>query len=363
MLFLLVMPIVLLFFFIFSAAKKRFDWKSAVIILAAALVLNIPQIIHEARTDGENVKAFYHEVIATNIGLMKIIRNSAPALVCHVQENTQIVSPFSYSNTCDFFFNPQKVSPYETGISWLDSKGAAVSIAMSLAFLFTIGGYVLLVRYLRRETDENKKIFLALMLVFSVTSYVVLIPIIKIASARFFIYFEFLPFFFLGLWAKFLLERSKRKFVLVFTTAFAVLLAAANLLVTKQSFARLAGNGYDRENVQESSSFGEEEYLADFILTNSVDAKSACISGDSAGLFKIQKPMRYFFEGNTDLKIVFYSKKDECQKGSADFLIKLMGFDQKRIWSLSPEIKNRKILARGYFNRYFIFKLAPVEKK
>jgi len=362
-LYLLVMPIVLLFFFIYGAVKKRFSWKNLIIFIAVVAVINIPQIIQGSRTNGENAKAFYHEVIATNIGLTKIIRNAPPALFCHVQENAQIVSPFSYSNTCDFLYDPLRISPYKTGVPWLDTKGAIVWVAVSLAFVFTIGGYLLLIYYLRRETDEKRKGFLALILVFSLTSYVVLIPIIKLASARFFVYYEFLPFLFLGLWAKFLLEKMKRNFVLVFLSIFAVILAAANLLVIKQSFARLAGNGYSRDNVEESSSFGEEEYLANFILKNSGDYKTACIMGDGSGLFKIQKPIRYFFQDNKNFEVEFNDKENDCRNGSANFLIKFIGFDEKRLLSFTPEINYQKILARGYFNRYFIFRLAPKENK
>jgi hypothetical protein len=111
--------------------------------------------------------------------------------------------------------------------------------------------------------------------------------------------------------------------------------------------------------MEESSTLGEQEFLANFILENSKGARIAYIEDGMGDIFKFFEPIQYFFRNNPDLKVEVIKRGDAPEGGSSYFKVDFIGADERRLKLSLPEIKGWKILNKASYARYVIYRLEP----
>src|SRR6185369_12837298 len=85
----------------FLLYKKKKVWMSFFAIIFIALFLNIPQIVSEVRSGGENTKAFFGGVGVKEKKGNGILVDIAKNTVCFSQANAYVLSSYDSSDTCE----------------------------------------------------------------------------------------------------------------------------------------------------------------------------------------------------------------------------------------------------------------------
>lgn len=337
-------PIVFVLYFIYLFWKKNRAWQFAPLILLVALIFNAPQIISEFQTGGKNLQAFTKglENKSSRGGSLpyKFNLNS----VCHIQTNSFMLLPIGNNNECDFIFARENFS-----------KNKLLLLHLIFAGIFSLGGYFLLFRYWRKEKNERKKIFLGLILLYSGTLFVILIPLAAEISLRFFLVLEFMPFLLLGFWLKFLGEKlpaHKSKIM----TVMVVFLVSVNLLAVKKQFYYLEGKAREGVNGFEEITLGEVKFMAEFILKHSDGAEKIYLDGKSSELFKIVKPIKYFAT-EAGLTVKEFKKDDLLQKDDKLFLVDIIKNPQSPAELSENNQENYDILEEAKYRRVKIYEL------
>jgi 4-amino-4-deoxy-L-arabinose transferase-like glycosyltransferase len=217
-LFLPVLPV----FFAFYLFKKYPLKKSFAIVLFTIAFINIPQFIHEYRTNGENTQAFIQGVILKTNYPATLAQYFTRDLECYTQGNSYMLSSANNESDCDVFHHGPKNPIIRFG-------------GLALALLLFLGGIGLLFYYLKKETDSKKKEFLALSSGYIILAFFVFLAFAYEVDIRYFIVVFFMPFLFLGLWMKFLMERLG-KWGIVISYVLVVILCLANIIVVGRTY-------------------------------------------------------------------------------------------------------------------------------
>jgi 4-amino-4-deoxy-L-arabinose transferase-like glycosyltransferase len=360
--FLLVFPIVFLVAGAFALRKKIINWKNIVLIALVALVLNTPQIIFELKFRGENTRAFIAEVFKRDEKGGSFLGKTIPSFTCQMQANSMILTYFADDNRCNYFLKKsENIQNYPVDSSF--SERNYFYLELFLSFAFTIGGYFLFVYFLRREKDPEKKNFLKLFFLLALVAPAVLTPMIEGVYTRFLIPLAVIPFVFLGLWLKMILEKTKKRSILLLSSII-ILFVAANLSHIRKAYSAFSALGQTSENRSESATLGEEQFLSEFILRDSQNSQTAYLQGGYEDIFKFIEPARYFFQSRPDLDVRIWAGEKKVDPDASYFRIDMIEQVERRVQMSQQTIKDRNVLDKGYFGRYAIFKLdGPVEQK
>ncbi|MDR3559657.1 MAG: hypothetical protein P4L58_04610, partial [Candidatus Pacebacteria bacterium] len=227
---------------------------------------------------------------------------------------------------------------------------------MLFAVIFVLGGYFLLFRAWWKETDERKKIFLELILLYAVVLFVLLIPLADEISFRFFLVAEFLPFIFAALWIKFFEERLEKKYFIIVVAIIVGMAVGTNLTTLTDYAANLAGVRAQGSNGFEEITLGEVKYMADFMETNSGGAKIVYVQGSAADLFEVLKPIEYF-TSPSGLKVIQLKKGKILAPMDKIFLINVMKDPTKKNTLSQSTLDSYSVLASGRYGRVKIYEL------
>lgn len=313
----------------FLLLKKDFKIiKKLSLVFGIAVLLNIPQIFSEINTGFSNTKTFFH--MPANEGRDDIfsLSNIGNTTVCYVEANLFIISSLSPGGeSCKFpdrsfagYFSNPFVFP---------------------GFLFSVFGLILLVRRWHSETDREKKMFLAMVLLFFSASFFSMLSVIS-SGFREFRYFStifFLPYVFLGCVFVFFLKARSIYVSMTLLVLTVTLLVFANFLTIRNVTAELfAGEGNDGHSVY----LGEVDRLVEYIIKESGGKNEAYLSGKTDLLKNIFRPMEYvarhqgFFLAKiekedfslTEVPSFYISKisKDDRKKRSSEFTENVGGF-------------------------------------
>jgi 4-amino-4-deoxy-L-arabinose transferase-like glycosyltransferase len=356
--FLVVAPAVFITFFIYGIRKKILTRRSAVVVLLVAIFFNIPQLISEIKTGGENSKVFVTNVLSPDSSIT--VKKTVQTAFCHVQANSEMLTYYGYAQKCDYFKPPPIVYVHNTGKPEpLMTDRQIYFGGATLMFLFSILGYLLIFYNLRREKEKEKKYFLVLVAMFAIASFITFIPVINDTRARYFIFFEFMPFLLAGMLAKFVLEKANKYVALAIIAAGVLAIGWTNLQLTAKSFQEFEGQGTYAENNDQSTTLGEEEYLANFIIENRGDSQVAYLDGDANGLGKVMTPIQYFFRDIPDLEVKSIDKAEDSDKNVSYFKAFFVGSNNRNRVISQPSIRGREILKMGSYARYVIYKIGP----
>lgn len=313
--------------------QKKNIWKVIAVIFYMAILLNIPQIVSEIKTGGENTGAFLKSIGTKEKKGSGLIANIKKNIVCFSQSSTYILSSYDSSDTCE---------------SKTITRGYGLPAFASGLILF-VGGFFLTLRSYRKETEYAKKVFLSLVICFTSLTFLLLIPLANEISMRFFLITLFVPFVFLGVWLKYIAEVFPRTGA-VLVWSIVIILVGMNLVSIRKTFATYESYLTDSTAGMDNVLLKEVELSSAFIIVHTPDALVVAVDGDAKYLFKALKSMQYF-TSRSGIKLI--QKKKNTDPSVPVFLIEN---SKNRDKILSKQINVDAYLT---FGRFTIFSLKP----
>ena len=280
-LFIFILPVVAGCGLLVWMKRGLFSWKALTVLLACFLVMNWAQIYSDIDRNAANSKLFLKALGgASSEGGGSMRRNLSLATACDVQANV-----FNISSLGDI----GKCTPWGKA---LFRENAEMRWVFVFGTVYMIGGYILLVYFLKREDDERRKDFLMMLSLYAAVAFLVSVPVITQVSARYYITSFFIPFIFLGLWLQFLL-RKRPMAMMVFSTV----LAAGMILVALGGNVRtLASWGMKLQNRSASDDktvfYGELRDMARYIQESTPDEEIG-VTGERTYMSRFFKPLEY----------------------------------------------------------------------
>ncbi len=307
------MPIVLLIFleYIYKTTGKTMT-KEFIAIFLFALVLNVPQIFGEFKNDGQNMLAFFKGALVKSETKMNAGEKIVENFLCQIQSNNYIISAIGPSGDCGKTVISSELKRHKH----FDKK-LPIILETLLGILFTIGGIALWARCIKREKEKEKKDFLVLLGIYFSVMFLLLIPLAREISTRFYLTLEFIPFLLFGFWANTVLgwaKEKRRKFAIAALGLCFVLLVVSNAYKTSKMFGaffspeNIGNDGVDNDS-ESFITLGEAQFIADYITSHVGQSKTVYLDGKQTYLFKYVRPLRYFTKMK-DIDLKAYSKKE-----------------------------------------------------
>jgi hypothetical protein len=321
---LIIMPIIALIFAYYLFKNKILTKAIASMVLISALVVNVPQILSEIETGGLNMAAFILSVTSKNSRNTNIGDNLILNASCHIRANYGILTSYSNEEECGY-------NDIIRDVNKLDSKKVPLSDKITLvayliiATIFSIGGYYLMFRRFKKETDDDRKFFSKLIISYIILTFLFFIVWATELSMRFFLILEFVPFLLLGLWLDFIWEKTGKRWLII---GIIVLISFFNLQKSYSVFRDLQFGGREINNDFEYITFGEARFITNFIKNNNAGEKGAYLDAQAGYLFKSFRSLQFtaqkseieLIELNADIKLergvkLFYLKNanGNCQ--------------------------------------------------
>ncbi|MEI8103434.1 MAG: glycosyltransferase family 39 protein [Candidatus Moraniibacteriota bacterium] len=278
---LVIFPATLLFYSFFLLKKNPNVWKKLGVIFVIALILNTGQILYEQKTGFQNSQVFL-------LSLKQPSRQSAYEkmthdIVFHIQANAYILSSIG-SNTVDF-----------SVVDDLQHKLKAREIVKSIKIIFqptflvqtlltlilSLCGYGLLINAFRKESDEKRRAFLGILLVYAAFTFVAFFSL-DANLFRYFVHIFFLPFIFFGLLIDFLRRNLSKRIWLTTVILLFLFLVASNILSLYRTVAV-----YTEKNRTDLDSIilGELESSLDFMTDSGKNKEIYLLDENGQGLF------------------------------------------------------------------------------
>lgn len=278
-------PAVLLVVALFFLKKRSGVLLRVGAVLGIAFVLNVPQILSEIQTNGENTKLFLHAFTdRSQSGGSRFLESLETNILCHTQANAHILSGQGQHGVCNFpelLERPKRL--FKTADRMMSFGGVMLSI------VFSVVGYGLLILGAMKETDPKQKIFFRVLTLYAGLSFVVLFSVIRDAPLRYFIHVTFIPLFLLGL----LLVRMRALFPRWYVPIGVLVcagLAISNGRVIAVEAKQLASG------LRGDSGFvvlGEAERMVDYMKKQSAPWKEADLTGGTAYFSIYYKSLKY----------------------------------------------------------------------
>jgi len=246
----LIAPAVGIIFLWLKYKAKKVSLKNIGFVFAIAILLNVPQILSELQTGGQNTKDFVIGVEEKLKIHTDVQADFLADITCHIQANSIVISSFGNTTNCSLL-----------GLEKLQGK-----IRIALAFVFSILGYAALYYFWRQEKNPKRKNFLQLLSILIVVSFLVFFLLASDVTDRYYLVFAFVPIVLLGLIYDYLRQRTSRATIV--GICILAILILQNGITLKKYFTP-----YQRIGLMEDSMLSENQALADFILANSSDQK------------------------------------------------------------------------------------------
>lgn len=284
---LLLLPGTLFFVFLYLMWKNWQSWKKWVVIILIAFVLNIPQFISEINHHFYNTKLFFKIFTSSSQnGKDKFLENIELLVLGYSQANVHILTSLGNENDLNFMATIRHDIDDQRILSEHDKLVLAEIVLSGIFLLF---GFLALTLSCIKESDTKKKIFLGLIILYSVLSVIIMFPVMDSLSLRYFIQVIFLPFIFLGLVVK-ILEKFPKFIYLPITVAIFCILAVTNFM-TIRSEAQ-AHQAKDRSS-DTYVVLGEIEMIRDYIIAHSNGEKAAYFYAEGKYMQNYIKPLSY----------------------------------------------------------------------
>ncbi len=160
---------------IFSLRQHPGAWRQWAIVCALALLINTSQIISEVWSGFSNTKILLNSSSRDqSLGASKftLLRND---IDCHVEANAYFLSSYGSSNCTYEFFDPSVYGRIRMATFSKLFRDVSDRLAMLMAILFAMTGYILFIRSSLTESEKNKRYFFRLTLVYSVVVFLVMV--------------------------------------------------------------------------------------------------------------------------------------------------------------------------------------------
>lgn len=358
---LVILPVLDLAVFAFLIVRKKMPhpWKTFLVALLVALAFNASQIRYEFEHDFDNAKSFFAGLKGDS-GNGKA-KGAMLIAACQMQSNLTIVSSAissfqtdddSKNANCDeIFLNP--------GFGTAEKNAYWLIIGAGIAFF--IAGYGLLIAKWKKETDPGRRNFLGLVGAYNAIAFVFLVPVSEVMQTGYFIILFLVPFVLLGLILESLGEWKGRKAVLVATSALVSLIVAASLFKDSRAYLAYASG---KENNTRSSTLGEIERMADYLIAASDSEKRIYFSGDKDFYVRYFKAIGYLVEKRTDIGMIMLDYRLDRIYGSKEKAVPESGVplfyidnNSSKDPVIGGEIKGRRITDLKRFESQTIYEL------
>ena len=322
----LILPIVTVVFLWFKLGGRQIKLRYIGAIFAVAIVFNIPQVISEIETRGGNTKAFVIGVEEQLKIHTDVTADFLTDIYCHAQANSMVVSSFGNNANCSFvdLLNKNKANG--------GSATSAIIMLMRiiLSFIFSILSYGALYYFSKKEKIANRQNFLNLIGLFVGVSFLMFFPLANEVTDRYYLIFAFIPIVLLGLLYDYL--RKKTQYASIIATVILAILVLQNGITLKKYFTPFRSIG-----LMEDSMLSENQALADFIVSNVGDQKTAYIDqrqgdwrvlnyflGSKVSLMGVSKNT-----GNIDKAIPYFIITDRSHSDIGEQIQKQLGAYQE----------------------------------
>lgn len=351
-------------FVVFSAYflwKKQVSLKIMGIVIAVAIVLNIPQLVFEARTGAQNSRSFFSGIGEKSMESLErkfpFPKNVFLTFFWHSQASELFLTGSGNDTNSDFLELSTDLSRNKNGLEGM-IKYAPDIFQLSFWGVFFLSGYVVLIIFIRKEKDGRKKLFLILTLFYVTAAFLIFISLSQVLILRYFLILQFVPFLFLGLIFKFLEERYGKKVFWIFLAAVFVLVGM-NLSKVYEEFSLFASGDGDVG----IAIWSEEKFLGDFILTHSRPGQPVYMVFEPLSIHKFIRPLDYFSDGIT-FSAVAYDSDPAAGPDAAYFTVI---FDEKNDRSSFKKrldkSKRYEVSDSASFGRFKIMKLELLEQQ
>lgn len=282
--------------------NKSFRLKYWLIVVLATLLINIPQIVNEIKTKGANYYAFIDAVSIKNQNQSSLPENIMTAVNCHFGSNLKIILPLGdirEKASCQFI-DSGEYKRMKKSENIIELAGKLLLLVIS--YLFSIGGYVFLFFSYKSCADAGKKNFILVVSIFILSLMIFIFLVAQEITLRYFILLSFVPYIFLGLWMKHIINFKKIGKPLI--TIIAIILLAFNVLAIKKSFTYWSQDG----DVVDGS-LDQVRNVADYIVRSSHSGKIQIYSSKNEfGRFKNRIS---YFTDKAGIEIFELDKKSE----------------------------------------------------
>jgi 4-amino-4-deoxy-L-arabinose transferase-like glycosyltransferase len=324
---LFIMPIVAIPFFFFQFFKKQpflMIFGKIGITLAFLLITNTGQIVYELNHGNSNLKRFMKS-INTEVKV-KPGKNLQMDFLCQSQANLHLVSSFGNKNQCDSYEVLGRLqADSQAFFVYTENKVSLYIIIVSA--LFSLVGYILLVYFWKKEADQRRRIFLALVGSYGIATLIAMFSIMDQVEIRYYIVLFFLPFVFLGVMADGVLRFRKiwAKIIIVLIFAYLLVLNGSAEANTAEKFFSMKAND------EKFIFLGETNRIAEYLITASGGSRTIYLRGQKIYEKRYFKPLNYILaKRGFDLASPSSDEGDSIHDGPVFFIIKTR-LDKDRI--------------------------------
>ncbi|MDZ4385079.1 MAG: glycosyltransferase family 39 protein [Candidatus Moranbacteria bacterium] len=314
---LIIMPIGALFFAYYLFKDGSLTKGCVIAVVAGALLVNAPQIASELQTGGMNTRIFILSVTEKNERNTSMLDNLALDVSCHIRANYGILAAYGNEEECGYGDLVNRMEKLDSKRVPLADKAIFV-VYVFAATVFSIGGYYLAFRELKKQEDKAKKLFAKLAATYTILTFLFFIVWATELSMRFFLILEFVPFLLLGFWLKFLWGKADRRWLAI---ALVIVASFFNLQKNFAVFRDLQFGGREINGDFEYITLGEVDFIVGYMRDNVAGGKTAYVDAQAGYLFKSLKSLR-FVAKKSDLEVVELSEDVKLAGGSQLFYLR-----------------------------------------
>ncbi|HLN18863.1 MAG TPA: glycosyltransferase family 39 protein [Patescibacteria group bacterium] len=227
-------PAISVLFLIYKRPRIKLKFWGAAIL--AFLVLYSPMIVNEFRTGGDNAKEFIDAVTGKSTKSPHVISEK---FIKNFYEHSlgYVVIGSGYEEAQSWTI---RKAPNEFSFQFLCNEKCKDQLKWGyLGMLFIVFSLLFTLYRFWKEKEQQKKDFLALILLWFVVPYVLFIPLAYDISPRFFLMTSPLPFIFLGIISGFWERLMPKNFGKIITYILILTLSGMNLYFVNQRFSEL----------------------------------------------------------------------------------------------------------------------------
>ena len=315
----LIMPIVGIFVLIYLIKQKNISWKSFLLFLLFFAIVNYGQLMHEIITGGSNTAKLFKGAKSEATTGSALSRNAYLVGACQIQANAHIISSYENIEACGDIFKPnQSITKYTNEPGGTFYNGQVFISAAVVSVIFSLIGYILLLFFIKKETDKNRRNFLIIILLYSLVLFAVFIPVASQISMHYFNIVFFVPFVLLGLWMIIITRIIKNKKI----ANKLLIIIIAFLFILQGGVLTQAYHSYSSGNVSSAkkSIYGEIMPMVDYMIANSSQKEAIRIDGSAFYLKRFFKPFVYIAK-KSGVDIAKLEKNNPISSGTSFFYI------------------------------------------
>lgn len=341
--------------FVMAILKKRnsLELKGLIIIILAVFLTNFGQVKYEIQTRGANSSSFIAGAVSQSETDKNFFKNVKLIAACQIQANAQILFPLEQREDCNILDIDKNLKKNKSGKTEQNRLIYLLELFISVAF--SIGGYYLLFHYIFKHRPFSKLNQCLLVFVFyNAITFIALIPVADQIGVRYFIVLFFVPFAFLGVWIKKIIDSSidrKIKMTLLILITSALLISNGYAIGQGVSKYR-AGMASDSE----TSVLGEIIPVAEYISENNNSSKIAYLDGDKLVLARFAKALNYLTQ-KRGIETAKLRSGSDRKLNPGEIFFHITAFDNSSQDKPVEKIKGHEIIKYKKFNQITIFVL------